>query len=183
MVWEGEKSLTGGLADKSPRKSRQPSCEKSSIYLLPARTMSPLNSTSAPSTPLKKLSANLSQEETTQLAEDMKQSHSGYISSWDEVTPSESASALELLNAQLQKENMQPISHDAFRWRMVQAVRYYKRKERGQASTQSKSGIIKYLSPYLHCIAAAGESEASGSGDKTNPPRLPPIDEMLGQQR
>ncbi|KAK5705958.1 hypothetical protein LTR17_021210 [Elasticomyces elasticus] len=93
-------------------------------------------------------------EDVIQFAEDLRERYKGTISSWDDVNPQEVRAALAIVNAQLSSEGIQDISPDVFRWRMLQTVRYLKRRPR--------PAIV------------------DGSGSSSNVgPSLPPVSELL----
>ncbi|KAK1043794.1 hypothetical protein LTR74_018385 [Friedmanniomyces endolithicus] len=62
----------------------------------------------------------------------------GIIASWDDVSPQEVRRALDLVNAELAREGIKGISHDVFRWRMLQTVRYLKRQLRRGTPTKAE---------------------------------------------
>ncbi|KAK0838491.1 hypothetical protein LTS02_017736, partial [Friedmanniomyces endolithicus] len=79
-----------------------------------------------------------SREDIKGFAKSLRERYKGTISSWDEVNPQEVRAALDLVNAQLSSEGIKEVSSDVFRWRMLQTVRYMKRRP---ITGQCKSSI------------------------------------------
>ena len=77
------------------------------------------------------------QEAAKRWAKEMNRSRNTYVSSWDKVTPKESDDALSLVNSQLKSQNMDAVSNAVFRWRMLHAIRYEK-KRKGKARPHGK---------------------------------------------
>lgn len=91
------------------------------------------------------------------LAEDIQRKHGGYICSWKDINPSESTAASQLVREQLRLENipvLDEVFEAVFRWRMMEALRYQRRKQHRSEQGKSERSSSDVSHTKVHSISS-----------------------------